>query len=350
MDVTLQIAREEIRDLQSNAKNPWEEIMELKLWARCLGFAVAVTGMTAAGVTSAFADWPEKPVRWVVGFAPGGGADTMARMIAADLQKKWGEPVIIDNKPGAAGTIAANIVAKSPPDGYTINLATLNHSVTPSQRELSFDPIKDFAPVIKIGMHPGVLVVNPSLPVNSVEELIAYAKANPGKLNYGSTGSDAPFLSMEMFKKEAGIDIRGVNYQSSAPVVVALLGNEVQTAFAGVESNAELMLSGKIKPLAITAAAPVGRLPDVPTLAQAAHLPEFNEGTWYGVLAPANTPKPVIDKMNKDITEILKDRELHDSLVHNGFIFQNGTPEEFGQFLKQDIEKWSTLLKSIASK
>lgn len=322
--------------------------MGTTLLPKYLRLAIIAVGVIAAGVTNAAAEWPEKPVRWVVGFAPGGGADTTARMIAVELSKKWGQPVIIENKPGAGGTIAADIVAKSPPDGYTIDFATLNHSVTPSQRDLTFDPINDFAPVIKIGKHPGVLVVNPSLPVNSVQELVTYAKANPGKLNYGSTGSDAPFLSMEMFKKGVGIDLRNVNYVSSAPVIVALLGNEVQVAFAGVDANAELITSGKLKALAITSAEPVGRLPGVPTLAEAANLPGFNEGTWYGVLAPAKTPEAVVNKINNDIAEVLSKPEIRDRMLHNGFIFETDTPAQFGEFLKNDIEKWATLLKSIS--
>ncbi|MGH6860841.1 MAG: Bug family tripartite tricarboxylate transporter substrate binding protein [Phyllobacterium sp.] len=323
--------------------------MGIALLSKYLKTAVAAAAIMAAGISHAAAEWPEKPVRWMMGFAPGGGADTTARMIAAELAKKWKQPVIIENKPGAGGTIAADVVAKSPPDGYTINFATLNHSVTPSQRELTFDPIADFAPVIKIGKHPGVLVVNPSLQVNSVKEFIDYAKAHPGELNYGSTGSDSPYLSMEMFKKDVGIDVRNVKYVSSGPVIVSLLGNEIQAAFAGVEANAELITSGKLKALAITATAPVGRLPDVPTLASEIGAPEFDEGTWYGVLAPAKTPDAIIDKMNKDIAEVLKMPEIHDRMAHNGFIFETGTPAEFSTFLKTDIEKWAALLKSIGS-
>lgn len=323
--------------------------MGMSLLPKYLRLVVAAAAIMAAAASTASAEWPEKPVRWMMGFAPGGGADTTARMIAAELAKKWKQPVVIENKPGAGGTIAADIVAKSPPDGYTISFATLNHSVTPSLRELTFDPIKDFAPVIKIGKHPGVLVVNPSLPVNSVKEFIAYAKENPGKLNYGSTGSDSPYLSMEMFKKQVGIDLRNVNYVSSGPVIVALLGNEIQAAFAGVEANAELITSGKLKALAITAAAPVGRLPDVPTLASQIGVPEFNEGTWYGVLAPAKTPDAIVNKMNKDIADVLNMPEIHDRMAHNGFIFEIGTPAEFGDFLKKDIEKWAALLKSIGA-
>ena len=314
------------------------------------GLVSALTCALALGPTAAQADFPDHPVHWIVGFSPGGGADAMARLVGQRLSQKWGQQVIIDNRPGADGVIAGEVVAKSAPDGYTIDFATTNHTVTPSEHKLNYDPIKSFAPVVLMGSHPDVLLVNPSLPANSVKDLVALAKTKPGQLNYGSTGpGGGPYMEMEILKQRAKINIVNVTYKGVAPALVATLAGEVPMTFGAVDASFEQVKAGKLRALAVTSNVRVPVLPDVPTLAEAADLPGFNEGTWYGVIAPAGTPADIVHKMNRDIAEIIKSPDVQKQLFSQGFVTVADTPEEFGQFLRQDMAKWAALLKSLGN-
>ena len=315
----------------------------------------AITGLmlcVGAG-SSAWGAYPDRPIHWVVGFATGGGADTVARLVGQKLTEQWGQQVIIENRPGADGTIAGEIVAKAAPDGYTIDMATPNHTVTPSERKLSYDAIKSFTPVTLMGETVDVLVSDPALPINSVPDLIAYAKAHPGKLNFGSTGAGgAPYLQMLLFMKQTGTDMINVNYTGTGTALVGLLGSEVQLMFSGVSTIVNQVKAGKLKALAVSSKTRVPGLPDVPTMAEAADMPSFDgsTSTWYGVLAPAGTPRDIVDKLQQGIATALRQPDVQQRLASQGFITVANTPDEFAAFIAKDIPKWAAVLSSISTK
>lgn len=316
-------------------------------WSRTISL-LAAFGLFVLTVGSVVAAFPDRPVHLVVGAAPGGGMDSTARLYAQKLTEMWGQSVIIDNKPGASNSIAADLVAHAPPDGYMLGWINNNHTVSPSQFKLNYDPIKSFIPISLLMLQPDVLVINPSVPAKTLGELIAYAKANPGKLNFGSAGTGtAPYLEMALLMQRSGFKMTNVSFQGMAPATVALLGGEIQLMFGAVTTSFEQVKAGKVRALAVTSAKPVPLIGNVPTVAEAANLPGYDEGTWIGVLAPAGTPGSVASKIREDMIKVSNLPDMKEHFASLGIQAYGTTPDEFKDFLIKDIQKWSDILKSI---
>ncbi|HSV21677.1 MAG TPA: tripartite tricarboxylate transporter substrate binding protein [Xanthobacteraceae bacterium] len=303
---------------------------------------------TALGTNAVAADYPTRPVNLIVAFTPGGPSDVLARIVGRQLEKILGQPFVIDNRPGGAGNIAAETVAHAAPDGYTLlmgnnGLLATNQSLF---RKLNFDAEKDFAPISLIGSQPNILVVNPKLGINSMAELIAYAKANPGKLNYANSGfGAAAHLSAELFKSEAKVDIVSVSYKGAAPALQDLIAGHVQVMFATSASVVGFLKAGTLRPLAVTTLKRFSLMPELPTIAELS-LPGFDATTWHGLVAPSGTPRDVIATLNRATVQALKDadtlRQLHDL----GVEVSSSTTEEFAAYIKSEIPKWAAVVKA----
>ena len=294
--------------------------------------------------------FPSKPVRIVVPSNPGGPADIVARLVGERLARVWNQPVVIDNKAGASQMIGTEAVARSAPDGYTLLLTpdgpvTINPALFP---KLPYDPAKDLSPVAQIVSVPLLLVVNPAVPVATVSELVAHAKANPGKLNFGAGGSTSR-MGAEIFKLAAGIDMVHVPYRGSGPMVVALLGNEVQLAFDGITSSIMQVRGGKLRALAVTSPARVASLPDVPTVAESG-VAGFEAGTWLGVFVPAGTPKAIVARLNADLAAVLAQPDVAERLVDMGMAVTRSTPEGFAARIAADTDKWGQVIRRAGIK
>ena len=310
--------------------------------------AIVVALCTVAGTGAIAADYPTRPVNLIVAFTPGGPSDVLARIIGRQLEKLLGQTFVIDNRPGGAGNIAAEIVAHAAPDGYTLlmgnnGLLATNQSLF---KKLNFDGQKDFAPISLIGSQPNILVVNPKLGINSMAELITYAKANPGKLNYANSGfGAAAHLSAELFKSEAKVDIVSVSYKGAAPALQDLIAGHVQVMFATSASVVGFLKAGTLRPLAVTTLKRFSLMPELPTVAELG-LPGFDATTWHGLVAPAGTPRDVIATLNRATVQALRDpdtlRQLHDL----GVEVNSSTPEEFAAYIKSEIPKWAAVVKA----
>lgn len=299
--------------------------------------------------TVSSAAFPDRPVHLLIGFQAGSGTDSLARLIGQKLSEKWGQPVIVENKPGADGTIADDLVAHAAPDGYNLVFVTPNHTVIPNVRKLNFDAIDSFAAITMVGTHGQALVVNPTLiPSHTTSELIAFLKSNPRKLNYSSSGPGSPpFLAMELFKKQAGVDLVGINYKGGAPAILALEEGEVQVAFGSVPDVAPIVASGKLRALAVDSLSPDPIMPKVPTVEESAGLPGFHVGSWYGILATAGTPTNVVNKLHDDIISVLNLPDVEQAFSKLGMSVVSDTPAQFTQMMREDIVKWADLLKSL---
>jgi tripartite-type tricarboxylate transporter receptor subunit TctC len=309
---------------------------------------IAAAAVVLCAGAACAADYPTRPVNLLVAFTPGGPSDVLARIVGRQLEKLLGQPVVIDNRPGGAGNIAAETVAHAAPDGYTLlmgnnGLLATNQSLF---KKLNFDGGKDFAPISLIGSQPNILVVNPKFPATNMAELIAYAKANPGKLNYANSGfGAAAHLSAELFKAEAKVDIVSVSYKGAAPALQDLIAGHVQLMFATSASVVGFLRAGTLRPLAVTTLKRFSLMPELPTVAELG-LPGFDATTWHGLVAPAGTPRGVIDTLNRATVQALADadtlRQLHDLGVEVG----SSTPEEFTAYIKSEIPKWAAVVKA----
>jgi tripartite-type tricarboxylate transporter receptor subunit TctC len=296
--------------------------------------------------------YPTKPVRMVVPFPPGGSLDIAGRLIAQKLSEAWGQSVVVENKPGAGGNIGADFVAKSPADGYTILLGALStHAVNPSlYKTMPYDAAKDFAPITLIAVTPNVLVVNASSPVNNVKEFIAYAKANPGKLSFGSgSNGSAGHLAGELFKVETGTDAVHIPFKGGAPATQALLAGDTQFMFDNLANAMAQVKAGKLKALAVTTAKRSPLVPDLPTMAEAG-LPGFDISTWYGFFAPAGTPPAIVAKWNADVTKILNSPDVRAKIVADGAEPSPNTPEQFAQMIAAELAKYAKIVKASGAK
>jgi len=329
----------------------------MKALARFLPLLTALTLLTASAAGPADAQnpgasYPSRPVKLVVPFPPGGPLDIIGRAIAQKLTEAWGQSVVVDNRPGAGGNIGADIVAKAAPDGYTMLMGALStHAVNPSlYTKMPYDAVKDFAPITLVAITPNVLVVNASLPVNSAKEFIAYAKANSGRLAFGSgsTGS-AGHLAGELFKVETATDITHVPYKGGAPATQALLAGDTQFMFDNLANATPQVKAGKLKALAVTTAERSKLAPELPTMAEAG-LPGFDISTWFGLLAPAGTPKDVIAKWNGEVTKILSSPEMRERLTAQGADPAPTTPEQFAAFIRSEIAKYAKIVKASGAK
>lgn len=295
--------------------------------------------------------YPTKPVRIVVPLTAGGPTDTLARIIGQALGDKLGQPVIIENRPGAGGNIGAELVAKSAPDGYTLFMGTsgplsINSTLYP---KLAFDPKNDFAPVILIASAPFVVTTNPSLPAKSVKDLIALAKSKPGQLNYGAVPGSASHLATELFKSTAGVDMVHVPYKGAAPATNDLVAGVLQLSFASTPGVMANVKAGKLNALAVTSAKRITQLPDIPTLAESG-LAGYEASVWYGIVAPAKTPRGIVARLNTELGKILQDPDTRQKLATNDFEPAGSTPEQFGTYIKSETAKWGRVIKSSGAK
>ncbi|KDP86407.1 tripartite tricarboxylate transporter substrate binding protein [Cupriavidus basilensis] len=314
--------------------------------AHVLAGIAAALALTAPGIHAAEASYPAKSITIVVPASPGGAIDLVARLVGQKMTEAWGQPVVVDNRPGATGIIGTDLVAKSPPDGYMLALVASSHAINPSMvKKLPFDTIKSFEPVVLTHVVPLMLVVSPSLPVKSVKELIAYGKANPGKLSFASSGSGgAPHFSGELFKSMAGIDMIHIPYKGSTLAHPDLTSGRVSLMFDTVAAIGPQVKGGKVRPLAVTTARRSSTAPQVPTMAEAG-LPGYETSTWGGVLAPAGTPRAVVDKLNAEINKALASPDVRERLQNAGIEPAGGTPAQFASFLQVEMGKWAKVAK-----
>ncbi len=319
----------------------------LRLTRRSLVFVLLIAA-------AAFAqDYPNKTVRVIVPFAPGGATDVLGRIVSQKLYERWGQIVIVDNRIGASGNIGAEFVAKSAPaDGYTLLVAGAPHAINMSLfNNLRYDLARDLAPITSIAAFPSLIAVHPSVPVKSVKDLIALAKARPGEINFGSAGNGSPnHLSMELFKTMAKINMTHIPYKGgSGQMVSDLLAGQVQLASMGLPPAMPYVKSGRLRVIAVTSAKRSPLLPDVPTVAETG-LPGYEVNSWYGVFAPPALPKELVTKINADVVAILGAADLKDRLAALGAEPQPMTPDEFGRFVRDDIAKWAKVVKESGAK
>jgi tripartite-type tricarboxylate transporter receptor subunit TctC len=293
-------------------------------------------------------EYPTRPIHLIVGFGAGSSSDVTGRLIAQKLGELLGQTVIVENRPGASSMIAADLVARANKDGYTLFLATIANTINTTLmpgKGPNFE--KDLAPVALVASLPEILVVNPKLEVSNVKELIALAKQKPDALFYGAAGiGSGPHMATELFKREAGIKMTGVLYPGSAQTVTDLIAGRIQVMFAPVTTVVGLMKDGRVKALASTEMKRAGVAPELPTIAEAA-LPGFNTGIWYGLLAPAGTPQPVIEKLNRAVNEALKDQTLLSNFSKQGLDPLGGTSAEFASYIRTETERWAAVIKSM---
>ena len=323
--------------------------MRRVLMFRLLAMAiVASVGFSTAHAQS----WPSKPVRIIVPFPPGGTTDIVARSLGVELQKMWGQPVIIENRAGAGGNVGAEAVAKSPNDGYTLLMGTVGtHAINAplfaqAGNKMPFDPVKDFVPITLAAGVPNVMVVNPKVPVNSVSEFIAYAKANPGKLNMASSGNGTSIhLTGELFKTMTGTYMVHLPYRGSAPAVSDLLAGNTDVMFDNLPSALPHIKAGKLKALAVTSRARSPALPNVPTIEEAAKLNGFDASSWFGLFAPAGTSRTIVDKIQADVAKALAMPEVRERFVAQGAQPSGSTPDQFAAFIRAETDKWTKVVK-----
>jgi tripartite-type tricarboxylate transporter receptor subunit TctC len=317
---------------------------------RALPVVIVLASFCSAASAADSGAYPNRPIRMIVGFAPGGGTDTTARALTPKLSERLGQQVIVDNRPGAAGNIATDITTKAPADGYTILMGTIAAlSINPTlYGNLPFDPLKDLAPVSQAVDATNILVVHPSVAAKSVKELIALAKTKP--LNAGSSGvGGAGHLALELFNVSAGTKITHVPYKGGAPAMTDLLGGQINLVFATAASAVPHIQSGKIRALAVTTTKRSQLVPDLPTVAEAG-LPGFEANNWYGLVVPAKTPRPIIDRLHKEFVAVLNMPDIKDVLFKQGLDAAPSTPEKFGAYIKSETAKWAKVIKASGAK
>ena len=302
--------------------------------------------LLAAALAAQARGFPDKPVRLVVPYSAGGSTDVISRTLGQKLSEMWGQPVVIDNRPGASTIIGTDIVAKSAPDGYTLLVTTVSFTIVPSLFDkLPYDSAKDFQPITLINTTPLVLVVNPSVPARSVQELIALARARPGALNFGSAGSGGSnHLAGELFNAMAGVKMVHVPYKGNAPALNDLVGGHVDLVFNGLTSAIPLIRAGKLRPLAMTSLARAGALPEIPTLDELG-MKGFQAVGWNGLSAPARTPKEVIARISADVLKVIRSPELIERLKVEGSDPVGNSPQQFAAFLREETARWSEVIK-----
>jgi tripartite-type tricarboxylate transporter receptor subunit TctC len=292
--------------------------------------------------------YPTRAIRIVVPYAPGGGTDILARRLGAELGKRFGLPIIIDNRQGGATAIGTEVVARAAPDGYTILVTGSTHPVLPAlYPKLPFDPVRDFEPITLFANSPAVLLVNPTLPVKNLKEFLAYAKARHDPLDYGSSGyGGTGHLGMELLKQMAGINLVHIPYTSGAPAMTALLAGQVSVMINNITASVPQIKAGRVRALGVTTKTRTPALPDIPTVAEAGDLPDFEVSAWFGALAPAKTPRFIVDRLNKELNEIVATPEIRKVFAEQGDEAVGDTPEQFGQIIRSDVERWRRVLKA----
>ena len=312
-------------------------------------FALAVAGLIAGHAswaqTTGTAAYPSKPIRMISSLAAGGGNDTSARIIAQKLTDAWGQQVVVENRPGAGGTIAAESAVRAPADGYTLLMASMSLAITPSIYKLAYDPARELAAVTLVVLSPSVLVVHPSLPVHSVKELIAFARARPDELLWSSSGNgSSQHLAMELFNRMAGVKLMHVAYKGTAPSMTDLIGGRVSVSAASAISTMPHVKAGKLRALAVISAHRSPAVPELPTVAEAG-VPGYAVDTWYGLFAPAATPKDIVAKLYEEIGRTLKQPEMKDKLASIGLEPVGTPPGEFAVYVRAEIDKWGRVVR-----
>jgi len=309
--------------------------------------ALAVSGALIAGAPSHAQGWPERPIKIIVGLAAGGLTDSIARAIAPGLTERLGQPVVVENRPGASGTIAAEAVSREPADGYTLLMGNQPQmAIMPATMGTRYDPIKDFTPISVIGINSFVLTVGSRVPVSSLTEFTDYVRKRPGKLTYAAGGiGNVTHMAMAYFLKLAGLDMTLVPYKGGAPAMADLIAGHVDAMFASSSDALPQVQAGKLRPLAVSGAQRLPQLPDVPTVAESG-FPKFKMETWNGVMGPANMPKEIVERIAKAIADSLEDEQVKKVLASRGIAPLGNTPSEFATFLAQDIELWQDIAKT----
>jgi len=318
----------------------------MNIFARC--FAAIALALIA---NSAIAQYPSKPVRVIVPYPPGGTSDILARLSAARLTESMGQPFLVENRPGASGTIGSQAVAKSAPDGYTLVLGTISsHGIVSAVSTTPYDPVKDFAAITVIGSTPNVITVHPDLPAKNFGELLKLARAKPGKLNFGSTSpGGSPHMSAELLKMMAGVDIVHVPYKGAGPMLIDLIGGQIQIGFDNLPSSMAHIKSGKVRALAVTTAKRWPGTPDVPTVAESG-VPGYEVSGWFGLLAPAGTPKPVIDTLYKAVSAMLRQPDVQKQMLELGAEPGGNAPDAFAKQVAGEVEKWKKVVAATGVK
>ena len=314
----------------------------------------SVLAVSSACIASAvFAQaYPSKPVKMVVGFSPGGGTDILARIVAQRLTEAWGQTVVVENRPGASATIGAAIVAKAPPDGYTLAMGQLTpNAIAPALfKDLSYDAVKDFVPIILVGTSPNVLVVNPGVPAKTVAELIAHAKANPGKLTYASSGAGSlQHIAAELFKSSASVQIVHVPFKGSGQAVIDLMSGQVDMNFDSIPAVTQHVKSGRLRAIAVTSAKRASGLAEIPTIAESG-IPDYDLTTWWGLFAPAGTPPEIVAKIHRDTLAALQNAELKERFAALSVDPGGGSARDFADYVRQEIAKYDRIVKQLAIK
>lgn len=304
--------------------------------------------LAAAGGAATAQGYPAKPIRFIVPSTPGGSVDTLARTVGPRLSEKWGQQVIVDNRSGAGGAIAGELVAKSPPDGYTLLVGTVASLATnvSLQKKLPYDPMKDFAPVTLIATQNLMLLVHPSLPVKSVKELTALAKKKPGSLSFSSAGNGTGgHLSGELYKMLAGVDLLHVPYKGVAPAMIDIVSGQVTMTFASIISGSQQVKTGRLRALAVTGGRRSPAMAELPTMMEAG-VAGYESATWYGIVAPTGTPADIVNRLSSEIVAILKGPEMNDRLSKEGADPVGNTPTEFARHIQSEVDKWRKVIRA----
>lgn len=301
------------------------------------GIAVVASNALAQG-------YPSKPIRLIVPFAPGGGADILARVIGQRISESFGQPVVVDNRAGGGGAIGAELAVRAQPDGYTLIMVTGSYGTNAAFYKLSYDPVADIQPIILIGETGLIVASHPSVPIKSIKELIAYARANPGKLNFGSAGTGSlPHLGAELFKLEAKVDLTHIPYKGAGPVLNALIGGETEIAFASMVPVIPHVKSGRLRGIGVTTARRVGALPDVPTIGET--VAGYEALHWYGLLGPKGLSKNIVKRWNNEVAKALQTDEMKNRMAGEGLEPAGGSPEQFLKSIRRDVEKWRRVVR-----
>jgi tripartite-type tricarboxylate transporter receptor subunit TctC len=312
--------------------------------------AAAIALVLAFALPAHAQDYPSRPVKLIVPFSPGGAVDGPTRIVAQKLSERLGQQVVVENKPGAGATLGAGEVAKAPPDGYTLLLASQTNAISATMyRKLPFDPIEDFSPVMLVGEEPGVLVVHPSFPAKTLDEFIAYVKDNPGKVDYASSGNGSgQHLFAAMFASMAGLKMNHVPYKGSAQATTDLLGGTVPVSIPGTAGMMGHIKAGKLRALATTGAKRAEALPDLPAIAE--RLPGYEAYVWLGVLAPKGTPQPIVDKLSRELAAVMAQPDVKAYYANHNLEIVASTPAEFGRFFRAERDRWAKVIAETGAK
>ena len=314
--------------------------------------ALAAALLAAVATTAPGAqEFPARPVRVIVPFSPGGAVDGPMRVIAQELGKRWGQQVVVENKPGAGATIGSEIVAKAAPDGYTLLLASQTNAISATlYTKLPFDPVEDFVPITLIGREPGVLVVNPAFPPKTFQEFVAYVKARPGQVDYASSGNGSgQHLFMALLASMTGMKLTHVPYKGSGQATTDLLGGQIMVSIPGTAGMVGHIKAGKLRPLAVTGATRSPQLPDVPTVMESG-VPGYEAYVWMGLLAPKGTPAAIVEKIQRDVVAVLQTNEVRGYMATAGIEVVGSTPAEFGKFFRAEREQWAKVVRETGAK